>query len=227
MSRVKKKPYITKEELEELTVELVKYNKANNPIKIFNYCYDYYVETYNIKPIKCDNWYGVIDIRKDYEYNRIEKSIKKMMNNTQSNVVRDFDAIRLGRQAEVNEYIDKVRARDPEKGKQTPLECPEIVWRGIEKIATNYAQNWKFFGYVQKEDLIMGAIEKCLRYIGNFSSVNSNNTFSFFSTTISNSFKEDLKRDYNYSNFKQRINDDFYGATNEEQSQMQEGNYIR
>lgn len=226
MVREKKKPYITEDETQELTLALIEFNKKNNPIKIFNRCFDYYVETYNQKPFYCEQWYNIVDIHRDYEYNKIEKYINKAMNNTKSTVIRDFSQIKLGRIQEVDYCIEMVKEKDPSKGKQKQLDCPLIVWRSIEKIATNYAQNYKFFGYVQKEDLIMNAIEKCLRYMGNFSGVSSNNAFSYFSTMVRNSFLESLKKDYDYSNLKQKINTDFYQSTNEEQSVMQEGQYI-
>lgn len=226
MSRETKSLYLTEEETRILTQELIKYNKINNPIKIFNQCYDYYIETYNIKPVYCDDWSKIIEVRKNFEYNKIEKSINRAMNNINSNKIKDYDNIRKGRQQEVDEYISVVKKRDPQLGKQKNIECPLIVWKGIEKIAVNYAQNYKFFGYVQKEDLIMGAIEKCLRYMGNFSGVSSDNAFSFFSTTVRNSFLESIKKEYDFSNLKQKINTYFYDSSNEERSEMQSGNYL-
>ena len=214
--------YMNAEDTRLLTEAVISYNKENNPIKIFNGCFDYYVETYNNKPTFCDNWYNILDIRKGFEYHRIEKSINRSKANEKAKAERDFDYIREARQNEINEYMDKVILIDPSKGKRKPIEMPMIIWSSIEKIAKNYVQNYKFYGYVYKEDLVMGSIEKCLRYLGNFSPISSDNAFSYFTTIIRHSFLENIKKEYNYSNIKQEINTRFYGATSEEQNEMQE-----
>lgn len=216
--------YMSKEETQKLTDSVINYNKQNNPIKLYNGCFDYYVETYNEKPVYCDNWYNVINIRKSFEYHRIEKSINRSKANDKSKefATRDFDTMKKLRQEEIDEYINKVKEYDPIQGKLKIVEMPPIIWSSIQTIAENYVQNYRFFGYVYKEDLKMGAIEKCLRYLGNFSPISSDNAFSYFTTIIRHSFIENIKKEYSYSNVKSKINTNFYQATNEEQCEMQE-----
>lgn len=214
--------YMSKEKTKALTDAVIEYNKKNNPIKIYNECFDYYVETYNIKPVYCENWTNVIDIRQDFEYRRIEKSINRMMSNNKVDQNRDFNEVRDLRRQEVDYYICSVRQFDPTKGKLTIIECPLIIWESIEKIAKNYVENYRFYGYVYKDDLVMSSIEKCLKYLGNFSPVSSDNAFSYFTTIIRHSFLENIKKEYNYSNIKQLLNTKLYGSTNEEQCEMQE-----
>lgn len=218
------KLYMSKEDTQKLTEAVIEYNKVNNPIKIFNGCFDYYVETYNLKPIYCDNWYNIVNIRKDFEYRKIDKSINRMMTNDKSkdNINRDFDDIKHLRRIEVDEFIDKVLEFNPSNGKLKTNEIPVIIWSSIDTIAKNYVENYKFYGYVYKEDLKMNAIEKCLKYLSSFSGVSSNNAFSYFTTIIGRSFLETIKKEYNYSNIKEKLNTRFYGSTNEEQCEMQE-----
>lgn len=218
------KLYMSKEDTKALTEAVIAYNKENNPIKIFNGCFDYYVETYNTKPIYCDNWYNIVNIRKDFEYKRIDKSINRMISNDKSkeNDSRDFDDIKEKRREEVNDYITSVLSFNPSEGKLKVKDVPYIIYSSIDTIAKNYVENYKFYGYVYKEDLKMSAIEKCLRYLSGFSGVSSNNAFSYFTTIIGRSFLETIKKEYNYSNIKTKLNTRFYGATNEEQCEMQE-----
>ena len=111
--------YMSKEQTQELTDSVINYNKQNNPIKLFNGCFDYYVETYNEKPKYCDNWSNVVNIRKSFEYHRIEKSINRSKANDKSKefATRDFDTMKKLRQEEIDEYIKKVYEYDPSLGK--------------------------------------------------------------------------------------------------------------
>lgn len=218
------KLYMNKEETKALTDAVIAYNKENNPIKIFNGCFDYYVETYNDKPIYNSNWVNIIDIRKDFEYKKIDKSINRMIANDKLKDYdsKNFDDIKNKRREEINEYISKVLTYDPADGKLKIKEIPYIIYSSIDTIAKNYVENYKFYGYVYKEDLKMSAIEKCLRYLSGFSGVSSNNAFSYFTTIIGRSFLETIKKEYNYSNIKAKLNTRFYEATSDEQCEMQE-----
>ena len=64
--------------------------------------------------------------------------------------------------------------------------------------------------------------KKCLRYLGNFSPISSDNAFSYFTTIIRHSFIENIKKEYSYSNVKSKVNTNFFQATAEEQCEMQE-----
>ena len=209
-----------------LTEAIIKYNNDNNPIKFYNQCYDFYIETYNIKPIYNNEWNDIIEIKKNFEYNKIDKSLARAKMNTKTKIVIDYDDCLLRRRNEIDRYINEVKNKNPEKGKIKEIEYPLIVWKGIEQIANRYSTNHKFFLYQCREDLVMSAIEKCLRYIGNFSGESSNNAFSYFTQYVHNSFIENLKKEYEYSNFKQKINTLFYESTEDEQSQMMEQNNV-
>lgn len=207
-----------------LTEAVIKYNLENNPIKIFNNCFDYYVETYNTIPIKCQQWNNVIQIHQEFEFKKIEKSINKRAKNLESTAEINLDDISLARKNEVEYFILEVKKKDPSKGKYKEIEFPEVIWRGIEQIANRYSTNYKFFQYTYREDMVMSGIEKCLRYIGNFSGVSSRNVFSFFTSIIHFSFLDSINREYGYNNFKQKINNRFYGSSDDEKSEQLSGN---
>lgn len=209
----KKENYISNADLTDAVIE---YNLKNNPIKIFNNCFDYYVETYNEVPVRCANWDNVIEVHQDFEFRKIEKSTNRRAKNKKSAMKVDLEEISEARKDEVRYFISEVRKKDPEKGKYREIDYPEVIWRGIEQIANRYSTNYKFFQYTYREDMVMTAIEKCLRYLGNFSGVSSKNVFSFFTSIIHFSFLDSINREYAYNNFKQRINDRFYEGTEED-----------
>jgi len=204
----------------DLTALLVEYNRKNNPIKIYNHSFDYYITTYQTAPIKDElKWIEVIELRKEYEFKKVDKSLirRESNENTDQSIVLEDE--RTKRKEEISYFIYEVKLIDPIKGKLKPIEMPIELWKGIDSIANHFSTNYKFFMYVNREDLVMSAIEKCIRYMSNFSGCSSGNAFSYFSTVVRNSFFMDIKKEYGYSNLKQKLNAEYYDCSSEEKNE--------
>lgn len=66
-----------------------------------------------------------------------------------------------------------------EKGLPTPR-VSEYIGECIYKIATNFANLKSFNRYMFKEDMILDAVENCIRVVDNFDDTKTQNPFSYF-----------------------------------------------
>jgi hypothetical protein len=210
---------------DKFTKLLVDYNCKNNPIKMYNESYDYYVTTYQTAPINNEVWHNIIELRKEFEFKKIDKSINRKSSNIKIETdIESLEEEKIKRREEICYFIDEVKNFDLSKGKIKQIDMPVDLWKDIDLIANHFSTNYKFFLYSNREDLVMSAIEKCIRYMGNFSGQSSGNAFSYFSTVVRNSFFMDIKKEYGYANTKQKIHDKFYNSTKTEQCDQIEGN---
>lgn len=203
------------------TDEVVKFNNKSKPILIYNKCFDTYVENYNIKPVWCEGWDNVVELYREYEYKKINKSINRHNNNSKSNQDKDVVKLDKDRKEEIDGIIYKIKEIDPSSGKIKPLEYPLTVWNGVWKIINHYSTNYKFFKYHNREDMIMSAMEKCLRYMSNFSLISSNNAVSYFTTITHYAFLETINREYEQNNIKAKLNQDYYSDDIDTQTSKQ------
>ena len=86
----------------------------------------------------------------------------------------------------------KAKENDPE----TPI--PECLWIKFKILANRIANSGKYslgFALVNKEDIISESICLCAIKIDLFDPTRSRNPFSYFTTTIENSFRGDINKE--------------------------------
>lgn len=72
---------------------------------------------------------------------------------------------------------------------------PEYIGECILLIATNLAKNRNFYRILYKEDMILTAVEACIRKLRNFSRENTHNPFSYFTQICYFEFIDVIKQE--------------------------------
>lgn len=110
--------------------------------------------------------------------------------------------------AQMVEYKKSVEAAK-QAGKELPR-VPEKIGMAIYSIAENFSRDSRFYNYPFREDMVMDAVENCIRYINNFDPEKTQNPFAYFTQISFYAFlrKIDKEKTYLYTKFKniERVN---------------------
>jgi len=82
------------------------------------------------------------------------------------------------------------------EAEEKELPVPPVTdYLGISflEIAKNLTRKSNFYNYTYTDDMIMDAVENCLKYISNFDPEKSNNPFSYFTQIIYHAFVRKIK----------------------------------
>lgn len=191
MSRKRSNYYIDNK---QFTLDTHNYNVKANPMKFFNEIYKFHKDRVDPNPQKDESWYKSVDTYFEYKIVVLERSKAKREENSASigiTEMRDFHTPRL---KELNEFKDVVLSYNVTQPLIVPM-VPNSVAIGIMNICEKFGSNYKFFEYTVKEDMIATSVEKCLRYMGNFSMCGGGNAMSYFTQICKMSFFSTIKKE--------------------------------
>lgn len=74
-------------------------------------------------------------------------------------------------------------------------QCPRYIGECFVKISNHLSHKSNFFNYTFKDEMILDAIEQCLRYAHNFNPEKSKNAFSYFTQIAYYAFIRRIKKE--------------------------------
>lgn len=191
MARQKSEYYIDNK---QFTLDTHNYNVKANPIKFFNEIFDFHKTRVDPEPKKDDTWFQSVNTYFEYKVVVLERSKAKREANAAELGQTDIKDFHTPRLKELEEFKTVVMSYSVVKPMIVPI-VPDSVALGIMTICEKYGSNYRYFLYTAKEDMIATGVEKCLRYIGNFSMCGGGNAMSYFTQICKMSFFSSIKKE--------------------------------
>jgi hypothetical protein len=120
----------------------------------------------------------------------------------------------MGRPNKVN-YVDKVDLHKALSEYTESGEMPERLHLMFFTMANHISRKSKYYNWHFREDMIVAAYERCVKYAKSFD-LTRDNPFAYFQTTIENEFQKVNNAEWLYQNRKWKELSDLVAATENE-----------
>jgi len=112
-------------------------------------------------------------------------------------------------------YVDKADLHKALSEYKETGEAPERLHIMFFTMAQHISRKSKYYNWSFREDMIVAAYERCMKYAGSFD-LNRDNPFAYFQTTIENEFQKVNNAEWLYQNRKWKELSDLINATENE-----------